>query len=86
MKDLYLVIKLGRIYLGRARAIQVTMAPCPLGQELPLQSSSKTQSQPPKSMQAEKPKQSTAAAEKLKPSTAAAAERRADNCCRADSR
>ncbi len=35
-KDSYLVIEPGRLYLGRARAIRVTMAPCPLGREQPL--------------------------------------------------
>jgi hypothetical protein len=35
-KDSYLVIKLGQLYLGRARVIRVTVAPGPLGRELPL--------------------------------------------------
>ena len=33
-KDSYLVIELGRLYLGRARVIRVTMAPGPIGREL----------------------------------------------------
>ncbi len=37
-KDSYLVIEPGRLYLGLARAIRVTMAPGPLGREQPLQS------------------------------------------------
>ena len=39
-KDSSLVIELGRLYLGRARVIRVTMAPGPLGRELPLREAS----------------------------------------------
>ncbi len=89
--DSSLVIKPGRLYLGRAREIRVTVAPGPLGRALPLRPSSLSQSQPPRADRKGKAehgrgREAEVAHGRRRHEPMTAATRRADDCLRAASR